>query len=154
VAGFVDGDDDVLDVIEHGLQLAGGALAQLARQVGRLVGHELHRANDAAALVVGARVRALDGSQQPGEIDLAIRPQRVLDLLVEQSMHRPSPKSRQIARMTAQAASHRRAMTAPQGVSHLAVLCESWLAVFEIETGSYVILPFLLHGRRVCARVL
>jgi hypothetical protein len=91
VAGFVDRDDDVLDVIEHGLQLAGGALAQLACQVGRLVGHELHRANDAAALVVGARVGALDGSQQPGEIDLTIRPQRVLDLLVEQSMHRPSP---------------------------------------------------------------
>ena len=73
VAGFVDGDDDVLDVIEHGLQLARGALAQLACQVGRLVGHELHRANDAAPLVVGARVGALDGSEQLGEVDLAVR---------------------------------------------------------------------------------
>ena len=74
VAGLVDRDDDVLDVIEHRLQLARGALAQLACQVGRLVGHELHRANDAAALVIGARVGAFDGSEQLGEVELAVRP--------------------------------------------------------------------------------
>ena len=91
---LVDGDDDVLDVIEDRLQLARGALAQLAREIGRLVGHELHRTNDAAPLVVRARVSGLDGRKQLGEVDLAVRSQRVLDLLVEQSMHRPSPGRR------------------------------------------------------------
>ena len=94
VAGLVDGNDDVLDVIEDGLQLARGALAQLARQIGRLVGHELHRTDDAAPLVVGTRVSGLDGSKQPGEVDLAVRRQRVLDLLVEQSMHRPQSRQK------------------------------------------------------------
>ena len=65
VARLIDGDDDVLDVIEDGLQLARGAFAQLARESGRLVRHQLHRAYDAATLVVGARVRGLDGSEQP-----------------------------------------------------------------------------------------
>jgi hypothetical protein len=50
VAGVVDRDDGVLDVVEDGLQMRGGLFADLAGERLRLVRHELHRAHDAAPL--------------------------------------------------------------------------------------------------------
>jgi hypothetical protein len=90
VAGFVDGHDHVLHVIEHGLELAGRALAQLARERRRLVGHELHRAHDAAALFFGSAVGAVDRGDELLEVELAVGTRRVLHLLFQQPVHHPS----------------------------------------------------------------
>ena len=56
VAAFIDRDDCILDVVENGLQVRGGLLADLAGQRLRLVRHELHGAHDPAALRVDAVV--------------------------------------------------------------------------------------------------
>ena len=64
VAALVDREDRVLDVVENGLQVRGGLLADLARQRLRLVRHEPHGAHDAAALGIDAVVVLADALQE------------------------------------------------------------------------------------------
>ncbi len=69
---LVDGEDRILHVIEDGLQLRGGLFADLARQRLRLIRHQAHRANDAAALRIDAVVVLAHAGKQGAQIDLAI----------------------------------------------------------------------------------
>ena len=80
VAGVVHRDDGVLDVVEDGLQMRGGLLANLAGERLRLVGHELHRAHDAAPLAVDAVVVRADGLEQRLEVQIAAPASRLRDL--------------------------------------------------------------------------
>ena len=64
VAGVIDRDDGVLDVVEDGLQVRGGLLADLARERLRLVRHELHGAHDAAPFRIDAIVVRADDLEQ------------------------------------------------------------------------------------------
>ncbi len=67
-AVFIDGQDDVLDVIEDDLQMLRALLARLVRQRSRLVRHESHGLNDAAALVVDHLILRAHELQQQGEL--------------------------------------------------------------------------------------
>ena len=84
VAGVVHRHDGVLDVVEDGLQMRGGLLANLARERLRLVGHELHRAHDAAPLAVDAVVVRADGLEQRLEVQLAAPAPGLRDLAFKQ----------------------------------------------------------------------
>ena len=86
MAGVVDRDDGVLDVVEDGLQMRGGLLANLARERLRLVGHELHGAHDAAPLAVDPVVVRADGPEQRIEIRFAAAASRLRDLALEQGV--------------------------------------------------------------------
>ena len=61
-----------------------GLLANLARERLRLVGHQLHRAHDAAAFGVDAVVMTADDGQQPGIIDLSASAARLGELALQQ----------------------------------------------------------------------
>src|SRR6202021_4073657 len=84
VAGIVHRDDGVLDVVENGLQVRGGLLANFAREGLRLVGHELHRAYDAAPFTVDPIVVGTDRFEQRLDIQLAAPVPRLRDLALEQ----------------------------------------------------------------------
>ncbi len=84
VAGIVHRDDGVLDVVQNGLQVRGGLLANFARERLRLVGHELHRAHDAAPFTVDPIVVGTDSFEQRVDIQLAASVPRLRDLALEQ----------------------------------------------------------------------
>jgi hypothetical protein len=84
VTGVVHRDDGVLDVVQDGLQMRGGLLANLARERLRLVGHELHGAHDAAPLAVDPVVVRADRLEQRIEIQVAAAASRLGDLALEQ----------------------------------------------------------------------
>jgi hypothetical protein len=84
VTGIVERDDGVLDVVEDGLQMRGGLLANFARQRLRLVGHELHRAHDAAPLAVDAIVVRADRLEQGFYVEVAAPAARLRDVALEQ----------------------------------------------------------------------
>ncbi len=84
VAGVVHRDDGVLDVIEDGLQMRGRLLANLAGERLRFVGHELHRAHDAAPLAVDAVVVRTDRLEQRLEVQLAAPAPGLRDLAFKQ----------------------------------------------------------------------
>ncbi len=91
VTALIDREDRVLDVVQHGLELAGGAFAKLPRQRGGFIGHQLHGAHDAAALLVRPRVHAVDRGEQTRQIQLPVLTGRLPDLLIQQSMHSDLP---------------------------------------------------------------
>ena len=84
MADIVDRDDGVLDVVENGLQMRGGLLANLARQRLRLVGHQLHGAHDAAPFGVDPIVVRADDLEQRRKIQLAAAAARLRDLPLQQ----------------------------------------------------------------------
>ena len=84
MADIVHRDDGVLDVVEDGLQVRGRLLANLARERLRLVGHQLHRAHDAAPLGVDAIVVRTDGLEQRLESRSPPRASRLRDLALEE----------------------------------------------------------------------
>ena len=84
VAGVVHRDDGVLDVVEDGLQMRGRLLANLARQRLSFVGHELHRAHDAAPLAVDAVVVRTDGLEQRLEVQIAAPASGLRDLAFQE----------------------------------------------------------------------
>ena len=86
VACVVDRHDRVLDVVQDGLQVRGGLLANLACEGLRLVGHELHRAHDAAPLAVDAIVVRADALEEGTEIRIAAPQACLLDLALEQGV--------------------------------------------------------------------
>src|ERR1700734_1099306 len=86
VPGLVDRDDGVLDVVEDGLQVRGGLLANLASERLCLIGHELHRAHDAAPLAVDPIVVRADGLEQGIEVEIRAPDPSLLDLALEQGV--------------------------------------------------------------------
>ena len=84
VAGVVQRDDGILDVVEDGLKVRGGLLPNLARERLRLVGHELHGAHDAAPLTIDPVVVRADGLEQRLEIQFAAPGSHFRDLALEQ----------------------------------------------------------------------
>ena len=90
VAGVVDGDDRVLDVVEDGLQMRGRLLADLARERLRLVRHDLHGAHDAAPLRVEPVVVGAHDPQQRVEVQLAARVRAPRQLALEDAIEAPS----------------------------------------------------------------
>ena len=74
MTALVDRDDGVLDVVEDGLQVRGGLLANLAGERLRLVGHELHGAHDAAPLGVDPIVVRADGFEERAKSSSPPRP--------------------------------------------------------------------------------
>lgn len=87
MAGLAHRDDGVLDVVEDGLQLACCAFADFARERGRLFGHQLHGAHDAAALLVHVDVRFCNQGKQPIGVEPPVGGGRFVDLLLELAMH-------------------------------------------------------------------
>ncbi len=83
VSGIVHRDDGVLDVVEDGLQVRGRLLTNLARERLRLVGHELHRAHDAAPFGVDAIVVRADDFEQRRNVQIAAAAARLGDLPLE-----------------------------------------------------------------------
>ncbi len=86
VAALIDRDDGILDVVEDRLQVRCGLFADLAGERLRLVGHELHRAHDAAPLRVDPVVMRADGLEQGREIQLAAASARLGHLALEQTI--------------------------------------------------------------------
>ncbi len=84
VAGIVDRDDGVFDVVQNGLQVRGGLLANLARERLGLIGHELHGAHDAAPFAVDPIVVGADRFEQRLDIRLAVPASCLRDLALEQ----------------------------------------------------------------------
>jgi len=84
VAGIVDRDDGVFDVVQNGLQVRGGLLANLARERLGLIGHELHGAHDAAPFAVDPIVVGADRFEQRLDIQLAVPASCLRDLALEQ----------------------------------------------------------------------
>ena len=84
---FVDGQDRVLDVIDDRLELGGGVLPYLAGGGRGLVGEQLHRAHDAAALVVPLRVGRADGQQELAQVRPAVVFASLVELLVQERVH-------------------------------------------------------------------
>ncbi len=84
MAGIVHRDDGILDVVEDGLQVGGRLLPNLARERLRLIGHELHRAHDAAPLPVDPVVMGADRPEQRIDIQLPAAPARLRDVALEQ----------------------------------------------------------------------
>jgi len=70
-------------VIEDGLQLCRGALADLARECAGLVGEQLHGADDAPPLVVPLGVGAADRLQQAAQVEPSAGLAGVLELLFQ-----------------------------------------------------------------------
>ena len=65
---LIDRNNGVLDVVEDGLQMRGGLLANLPGQRLRFVGHQLHGAHHATAFQIQAVVMIADGPQQPADV--------------------------------------------------------------------------------------
>ena len=84
VAGVVDRDDRILDVVQDGLQMAGRLLADLACQGLRLVRHDLHGAHDAAPLRVDTIVVGAHRPQEHVEIQHGAAPPGILHLTLQQ----------------------------------------------------------------------
>ena len=83
-AGVIDRDDRVLDVVENGLQVRGCLLANLASHRLRLIGHQLHRAHDAAPFGIEPIVMRTDGLQELIYISRAAATSRLRNLLLQQ----------------------------------------------------------------------
>ncbi len=66
---LVHREHHVLDVIENDLQMLRALLARLERQRPRLIGHQAHRLDNSAPLVVDRQVVIVDDAQQQPEID-------------------------------------------------------------------------------------
>ena len=96
VAGVIDGDDGILDVVEDRLQMRCGLLADLAGERLRLIRHELHGAHDAAPLEVDSIVMGADGFEQRRPIELSAAPSRLGQLALEQPIQ-ASPAWRRLA---------------------------------------------------------
>ena len=86
-ADLVDGQDRILDVIHDRLELGGGVLPYLAGGGRGLVGEQLHRAHDAAALVVPLRVGRADGQQELAHVGRAVVLASLVELLVQEWVH-------------------------------------------------------------------
>ncbi len=67
---LIDCEDDVFDVVEDDLQVLGTLLAGFVRERSCLIGHEAHRLDDAAALIVDGLVLRADQLEQHGYIRL------------------------------------------------------------------------------------
>ena len=83
VAAFVDRENGILHVVENGLQVRGGLLANLTRQRLRFIGHEPHGAHDPAALGVDAVVVIAHALQERAHVELAAAGPRLGQLSFE-----------------------------------------------------------------------
>ena len=83
VAGVVDRDDGVLDVVENGLQVRRALFADFARERLSLVRHELHGAHDAAPLRIDAVVLRAHRREEHVQVEIA-PPSRLGQLALEQ----------------------------------------------------------------------
>ena len=67
-AVLVDSEYHILDVIQNDLQVLGALLTRLTRHGARFIGHEAHRLDNAATLLVDRFVVSADESQELAQL--------------------------------------------------------------------------------------
>ncbi len=82
-ARSVDGNDRVLDVVEHDLQLRRCTLAHFAGERAGFVRKQPHRTHDAVAFLVPLRVRITDGVQELAQVERPAIFTGVVELLLQ-----------------------------------------------------------------------